>query len=185
MVLLLRQPPEEWLRSFLRARRDEPFSYDEVGASSWEGVPEGYMVDHNQVKLGEGEEAFGRAVEALRTWKMFDLGWLGVFPLDAPIEAGVVVAVVARHYGFWSVNPCRILDIVEEDRRYGFAYGTLPGHAARGEERFTVEWRDDGSVHYDVRAISRPGPLMKLGYPLSRRLQRRFAGDSLRAMVES
>jgi len=81
--------------------------------------------------------------------------------------------------------------LIEEDdgvvRRCGFAYGTLPGHAESGEERFTVEQRrDDGSVSYDLYAFSRPNNLLtRAGYPLARRLQRRFARDSLRAMVRA
>ena len=42
-------------------------------------------------------------------------------------------------------------------KRFGFGYGTLPRHAERGEERFSVEWyREDGCVYYDVFAFSRP-----------------------------
>jgi uncharacterized protein (UPF0548 family) len=80
---------------------------------------------------------------------------------------------------------------IEEDdgniRRYGFAYGTLPAHTEKGEERFTVEWRrDEGWVHYDLYAFSRPNHLLaRVGYPLARRLQRRVARDSLRAMVRA
>ena len=67
---------------------------------------------------------------------------------------------------------------------FGFAYGTLPGHALSGEERFTVVWdRAEGSVWYDLLAISRPSRLAwRLGYPLVRRIQRRFAPASLLAM---
>ena len=56
-----------------------------------------------------------------------------------------------------------------------------------GEERFTVEWRDeDDSVWYDLFAFSIPRhPLAKLAPPLSRRLQRRFARDSLHAMIRA
>jgi uncharacterized protein (UPF0548 family) len=53
------------------------------------------------------------------------------------------------------------------------------------EERFTVEWHamDDG-VWYDLYALSRPGhALVRLAYPFARRLQRRFARDSKRAMM--
>jgi uncharacterized protein (UPF0548 family) len=43
--------------------------------------------------------------------------------------------------------------------------------------------RDD-SVFYDLYAFSRPNQLLaKLGYPLARHLQHRFARDSLQAMV--
>jgi uncharacterized protein (UPF0548 family) len=184
LTFMLRRPSEERLRSFLRDLRDEPFSYEDAGASK-AGAPEGYVADHSRAKLGEGEKTFECAVEALRKWRMFDLGWAGVFPPEVPIEAGAEVAVIARPFGLWSVNPCRILYVVNEDRRFGFAYGTLPGHAARGEERFTVERENDGTVHYEILAFSRPGPLMRLGYPFARSLQRRFARDSLRAMTEA
>ncbi|MGI9048777.1 MAG: DUF1990 family protein, partial [Rubrobacteraceae bacterium] len=177
-----------YVRDFLRSQRDAPFSYEEVGASR-EGAPPDYTVDHNRVKLGSGEETFVRAVEALRHWKMFDLGWVrAVAP--GPPEVGRTVGVLARHYGFWSLNACRVVYLIEDEkeglRRYGFAYGTLPEHGERGEERFTIEWnRNDGSVFYDIYAFSRPKhPLARVGYPASRLLQGRFARDSKRAMVE-
>jgi uncharacterized protein (UPF0548 family) len=41
----------------------------------------------------------------------------------------------------------------------------------------------DDSVWYDIVAYSRPNHLLaKLGYPITRSLQKRFARDSLRAM---
>ena len=71
-------------------------------------------------------------------------------------------------------------------KRFGFAYGTLRDHAERGEERFMIEWQgSDDSVWYDILAFSQPNLLAKLGYPLTRRLQKRFARDSLAAMVKA
>jgi uncharacterized protein (UPF0548 family) len=69
-------------------------------------------------------------------------------------------------------------------QRFGFAYGTLPGHAESGEERFTVAWHEaDGAVWYDILAFSRPQQLLaRLGYPFARRLQKRFARGSAAAM---
>jgi uncharacterized protein (UPF0548 family) len=164
-LFLLNEPPERYIDEFLRAQRDASFSYQEVGASR-EGEKElaGYAVDHNRARLGEGEGTFDRAITALRAWKMFDLGWIRVLSPDAPIEAGTTVAVLARHHGFRSLNGCRIVYLIDEDdgdaRRYGFAYGTLPEHGERGEERFTVEWHcDDDSVHYDLYAFSQPNHL--------------------------
>ena len=191
-MFLLGEPSEERILEFLRAQRGAPFSYEEVGASR-EGAkePAGYAVDHNRARLGGGEGMFGRAVAALRAWKMLDVGWIRILPPGAPIEVGTTVAVLARHHGLRSLNACRIVYLVDEDdgdaRRYGFAYGTLPEHSERGEERFTVEWhRDDNSVHYDLYAFSRPNHLLaKIGHPLARRLQRRFARDSLRAMIRA
>jgi uncharacterized protein (UPF0548 family) len=147
-------------------------------------------VDRYRVRLGEGPEAYARAVEALRGWRQCDLGWVRLLLPGMPLEAGVTVGVLVWHYGFWSLNPARIVYLVEETgnvERFGFGYGTLPGHAERGEERFVVEWnRKDGSVYYDVFAFSRPKhPLALLGYTFARLLQKRFARDSKKAMVEA
>jgi len=60
----------------------------------------------------------------------------------------------------------------------------LPGHIEEGEERFTVEWNSESDeVSYELFAFARPKPLMaKIGYPLVRSVQRRFAVDSFAAM---
>ena len=185
------EPSERRLSEFLRSQRDAAISSEDAGASRTEEAPAGYAVDHNRVRLGEGEGTFERAVAALRAWEMFAVGWVRVFPSDAPVEVGTTVAVVGRHLGLFSLTACRIVYLIDEDdgkvRRRGFAYGTLYEHAERGEERFTVEWRrEDGSVYYDLYAFSRPNhPLARIGYPLARRQQRRFARDSLQAMVRA
>lgn len=188
-MFLFRKPSDDAVWRFLSSQKDLPFSYEEVGASR-EGAPPGYAVDRYRVKLGEGSEAYERAKEALRAWRQFDLGWIRLLPPDAPIEVGTAVGVLARHYGFWSLNAARIIYLIEESggvERFGFGYGTLPGHGERGEERFSVEWhREDNTVHYDVFAFSRPKhPLAWLGYPFARVLQRRFAHDSKKALVEA
>lgn len=185
------RPTKKDIDDFLRSQINEPFSYGEVGATrAGSPVVPGYVVDHNRVKLGSGEEAFSRAIRALRGWRMFDLGWVEIQPPGAPVEMGETVAVLGNHYGFSSLNPCRIVYLIEDEgelRRSGFAYGTLPGHAACGEERFTVEWdRKDDSVWYDLYAFSRPNhPLAKVGKPFVRSLQRRFARDSLQVMFRA
>ena len=185
----LTRPTPEQINAFLDAQRTAEFSYTELGATRSEPAPAGYDVDQNRVKLGSGEDVFHRAVAALRSWRMTTLGWSTTHPAMAPISPGTVVAVVVHHYGFWSMNACRIVYVFDEDtrdaRRTGFGYGTLREHGEIGEEQFAVEWlRADDSVWYDVRAFSRPGHLLtRLGYPLGRRLQRRFARESKQAMV--
>ena len=188
-MFLLREPATSVIDFFLTAQRHQPFSYPEVGASRGQ-APAGYNVDHNRVLLGYGEEAFAQAMSAIRSWQMFNLGWCQLYPHGAPVEVGTTVAVLIRHFGFWSLNACRIVYLLEEQgvvRRYGFAYGTVAEHAEVGEERFSVEWdQGDGAVWYDLYAFSRPGHLMaRAAYPLSRALQRRFAKGSKAAMVRS
>ena len=187
----LRKPSEAVARRFISSQENLPFSYENGVASRKGTAPRGYAVDRYRVRLGEGPEAYARAVEALCGWRQFDLGWVRLLPPHAPIEVGTTVGVFARHYGFWSLNTARIAYLAEESgevKRFGFGYGTLPGHAERGEERFGVEWnrRLDGSVYYDVFAFSRPKhPLAWPGYPFARLLQKRFRRDSTRAMVEA
>jgi uncharacterized protein (UPF0548 family) len=188
-VFLFSKPDRRQIDRFLAAQRNRTFSYRETGASL-RAAPAGYTVDHNRVQIGEGRAAFARAVEALRSWKQLDLGWVTAHPPSAPLEPGVTVAVRARHFGFWSLNACRVVYTLEEEGamvRFGFAYGTLPDHAELGEERFTVEWHhEDGAVWYDLFAFSRPNhALASFGRPFSRRLQRRFARDSMRAMARA
>jgi len=119
---------------------------------------------------------------------MFDVGWAHLRKPVTPIEAGETVAIVVKHFGFWSMNAARIVYVVQEEncdfKKFGFAYGTLHEHEERGEERFVIEWnKRDDSVWYEMFAFSRPGPMGMMGYPLTRILQKRFARDSQRAMI--
>ncbi len=182
----LGRPDAATIRRFVAAQAPLPFSYSDVGATRTT-PPAGYDVDHARVRLGEGAATFARAVAAVRTWRMFALGWVDLHWPDAPIAVGTTVAVLTRALGVWSLNAARIVYVVDEAERFGFAYGTLPEHAERGEERFTVEWhRDEDEVWYDILAFSRPhGVLATLAYPLARRLQQRFRADSLRAMASA
>ena len=189
-MFLFKEPSEKAIQHFISSQKDLPFSYEEVGASQKGAPPKGYAVDRYRMKLGEGPEAYERAKESLRTWRQFNLGRVQLFPPDAPIEVGTTVGVLVRHYGFWSLNTARVVYLVEEVgevERFGFGYGTLPGHGERGEERFSMEWHcEDDSVWYDVFAFSRPKHLLAwLGYPFARVLQRRCARDAKRAMGES
>jgi uncharacterized protein (UPF0548 family) len=185
-MICVSRPKRESIQALLQAERGLRFPYGEVGATRASDAPPGYTVDHNRVLLGRGAEVFARAKQAIRAWKMFEMDWLELCWNDAAIEVGSTVGVLVGHYGFWSLNPCRIAYVLEERGRvekFGFAYGTLPGHAEIGEERFSVEFDPrDSSVWYDLYAFSRPGVMARMGYPLARALQKRFARDSMAAM---
>jgi uncharacterized protein (UPF0548 family) len=186
-MFFLIEPSAETIRGFLTSQRQQPFSYSEVGATQ-RVPPADYVLDHNRIKLGTGQQTYQRAVAALRRWQQFDLGWVQIVPDDTPLEVGATVAIKAKTFGFWSLSACRIVYLINEDapsKRFGFAYGTLTNHVECGEERFTIEWQaDDDSVWYDILAFSRPQQFfVKLGYPLARRLQKQFAKESLRKMA--
>jgi len=184
-MFFLKKPGPERIREILAAQKQQQFSYEHVGASRTE-APKGYVVDHNRIQLGEGRAAFDRAKSAVKQWKMFDIPWIELFWPDTPIEEGATVAVAASHLGFWSLNAARIVYTIDERgllERYGFAYGTLPDHAERGEERFIVEFHpDDETVWYDLYAFSWPHTLARLAFPYTRSLQKKFATDSKLAM---
>ena len=74
-------------------------------------------LDEATVAVGRGVADFERARAALVAWKQFDIGWVETFPRHAPVTAGTVVAVLIRHFGFWSLNGCRVLyDVGSRDR---------------------------------------------------------------------
>ena len=188
-MLSLRRPTAGVIQQFREVQSKLDFTYSAIGAAATE-PPTGYVVDHTRIKLGAGEGVFQNAKEALCRWEHFNLGWVEAIPNSTPIEAGQVVAVLARVLGIWWLNACRIVYVVDEGEatvRFGFAYGTLPSHAESGEERFVIEWnRADDSVWYDILAFSRPNYFVtKLGYPLVRCFQKRFARNSAAAMMRA
>jgi uncharacterized protein (UPF0548 family) len=138
--------------------------------------------------LGSGRAKFLAAVDALFSWKLLAIDGLEVFPSSSVLEPGTCVAIRSRHFAVWSLDFCRVLYVQKEQRepqgallRTGFGYGTLPGHAVRGEEAFTMEWHAASEeVWYDIYSFSLPAnPLVKLLSPVARATQRRFARQSL------
>ena len=181
-MFLRREPSDEDAGRFVASQRELPFTYAEVGATN-ATLPTSYIIDHNRIQIGAGEATYRSAVAALNNWRHFDLGWVTIVPRGVPIEVGATVAVKARAFGTWSLSATRVVYTIEEGRRFGFAYGTLPDHVEKGEERFLVEWLPDDTVWYDILAFSRPKhPLVRLSAPLARRLQKQFAHDSLNRM---
>ena len=184
-MFLIRRPSAHAIERFLRESRELPLSYSPVGIVDRESP--GYTLDELIVPIGRGPADFTRARGALLAWKHFDLGWVELFPAHAPVEPGTDVAVLIRHFGLWSLNGCRVVYTVgsdSDDRRSGFAYGTLTTHAEAGEELFEV-FVDPrtGDVMYRIRAASRPrAALARLGQPVVRLLQARFRRDSASAM---
>jgi uncharacterized protein (UPF0548 family) len=176
------RPSAQEIEAFRRTQGALAFSYSQVGMTR-SGAPHGFVVDHHRIELGRGDAVWERARHAVRTWTMFDLGWVELHTRDAPIRVGTTVAVLAHSLGLWTLNATKIVYVVDEPRSFGFAYGTLPDHAERGEERFLVERDLAGVVTYDVLAYSRPEQfLAKLAQPWVRRMQKRFALDSLHTM---
>jgi uncharacterized protein (UPF0548 family) len=189
-MITVRRPTDELLRRYVAAQSRLEFTYSGVGTTATT-PPANYMVDHARVRMGHGAETFQRAHNALNEWRQFALGWAEAWPANTRLREGETVAVLIRAFGLWWLNAARIVYSVDEVagsiERYGFAYGTLPGHVEAGEERFLVEWnRNDDSVWYDIRAFSRPRHVLtRLGKWQVRRMQQRFRDDSATAMLRA
>ena len=189
------RPTKEEIATALSSS-DQSFSYSEVGATSEIGsflsdrLGEHYDLDHRVFPIGSGRELFERARDGLRTWSHLEIPWLELHGATTPPATGDVVATLVSVAGIWFFNPCRVVYTEwsqDSANVAAFAYGTLPGHAERGEERFQVSLdAATGQVHYQITAFSRPAVLLsRLGYPVARRLQRRFAESSAAALVRA
>ena len=163
---LLRHPPVGY-RPFERRKRvghgEARFEYAWSLALSW-GI---------QRRSGMGVElasAPGHVTEA--TYKPVSFDSEGVPVAPAMVASGAEVAFGPDGMALLSPGetvtltvpigpvkfhaPCRVIYVIDEPNRKGFAYGTLQGHPERGEESFLVERTEDGSVWLTVRAFSRP-----------------------------
>jgi uncharacterized protein (UPF0548 family) len=185
----LTAPETHDLHGFWKREAGRPFSYPEVGHSREVTDLPGYTVDQNSILLGSGPEVFEAACQAMNRWEMFPRPWTRIYPAATAVREEESMTVAIKACGGWWLNACRIVYVIDEHvpiRRFGFAYGTLLAHAEQGEERFLVEWLEDDSVWYDIRAFSRPRFWgARLTKPLVRRLQRRFFHESQIAMLRS
>ena len=161
-----------------------------VGLSRNAQHPHGYFVNHKNAIIGRGREDFLAARRAMLGWQMFRMGWVELCFSDSPIEVGAVVAVLAHRCGLWSLNPCKIIYTIDDEgpvARFGFGYGTLPGHIMRGEERFLLSFDPiSNEVSYDIFAFAQPDhPLASLFFPILRLFQRQFVSASAAAMTQA
>ncbi len=131
-------------------------------------VPDGYRAFRGSWSVGRGLDDFVAAGAAVGTWEMHRGAGLRVLAPSPTVQLGAVVVLGVGVSEVRILAPCRVVRLVEEDRRTGFAYGTLPGHPVCGEELFEVVYRDDGDVVLEVTSFSRPGTwYARAGGPLS------------------
>jgi uncharacterized protein (UPF0548 family) len=160
-------------------------TYAEVGATLRVPLPKGYDHLHYRTPVGSGPEAFVAAAQAVLTFQMHRAAGVKIHADAWRADKGVRLTV-----GLGPFNvPCEVVYTVDEPRRAGFGYGTLPGHQESGEEAFLVERDDRDVVWFRMIAFSRPArwPVM-LGGPLTLVFQRVYArrlGRALNRLVAS
>lgn len=192
-MITLTKPSESVIVELLETLQGTPFNYDAVGCIA-RSTPAGFVRDEAIFEIGRGAEAWEAACHAIRDWRMFPESMAETVRLPSDsIEPATSVAVVCKAGGVWTVNPSRILashDSVRNGRhRFGFTYGTLPGHVAKGEESFCVEWDESTDVvTFQLVAVSRPNHILCwITYPYTRMMQARFrrlSGQAMAAIVQ-
>ena len=72
----------------------------------------------------------------------------------AYLSAGTTIAVK----GLWSPvslsSVFRVIYTIKEERRMGYAWGTMDSQPVVGEQLFVVEWRDNDEVYCVVRTVT-------------------------------
>ncbi|HET6732229.1 DUF1990 family protein [Mycobacterium sp.] len=156
-----------------------PLTYADVGATAGP-LPAGYHHVQKSAVIGHGRSRFVEAAEAGMRWGMLRGAGLRVQATTERAEVGSEVIVQLG-----PVNaPCRVVYVVDEPDRRGFAYGTLPGHAESGEELFLVRYDPaTDEVYADVTAFSRHATWWsRLGSPVTSVIQRIVTERYLKAL---
>lgn len=135
--------------------RAAAFTYGPVGHSA-AGPPPGFTWFERSTLLERQD--FEAAVDDLFRWRLHQRSGLHVWASDTPLR---VDTVVRMRLGFGPLSiriPCRVVYVVDEAHRRGFAYGTLPGHPEAGEERFVLQQHQDGRIELTISASRGPHP---------------------------
>lgn len=160
------------------------FTYTDVGATAYR-LPDGFQHTHRSRIVGRGEKSFTDAADRLLRWEMHRSAGLTVDSPDREATEGTCVELTLGYGPVRMTAPCRVVYVVDEPRRRGFAYGTLEGHPETGEERFCVEWRTDDTVFFTITAFSRPGRWWsRLTAPFARIVQKRITDRYLAVMAQ-
>ena len=108
--------------------RTSDLTYAEVGGTRGGELPLGYHSLHRRVGVGRGSARFEDVALTVSGWEMHRRSGLSVSASDDVVVDGTV-AVLRLGRGRLAVSaPVRVVYVVDEPRRGGFAYGTLPGH---------------------------------------------------------
>lgn len=166
----LRRPSDEECERLLTGTARADLSYPEVGATRSGQLPRGYHHDRCSLTIGPAS-LFDAKAESLLRWRAHLGAGVNVIPGDSITSSGSDHLVLIKLAAIWIVAPVRIVYLIEEPDRRGFAYGTLSGHPESGEEAFVVERHGD-RTEFHITAFSKPANLLvRVGSPVSRAIQ--------------
>jgi uncharacterized protein (UPF0548 family) len=157
-------------------------TYGDVGATRANLPSSGYRILRKSVQLPD-TLGFDLARRDLLGWQVQSRAGIGV-TASGNVAADVVVDLRIGVRRIALRAPCRVVYVIDEPDRCGFAYGTLPGHPESGEESFVLHRSPTGSVTFAVTAFSRPAsPLSRLAGPIGHGIQDWMTARYLQAFV--
>ena len=146
-------------------------TYTEVGATAGE-LPPGYHHVRRARTIGHGRVVFEQAADVLFHGAVQRRAGAEIHLSDAPLHTGTHIDMRLRLGPLRFSAPCVVVWAERTDERAGFAYGTLPGHPERGEERFELTLQPTGEVTFLIVAFSVPGRwFTRVAGPVNRLVQ--------------
>ncbi len=184
-----------------------PFNYAPVGATRPDDDhavtrPRRHRISEVRTPIGRGQARWEHAWKETLSWGIQRRAGYSVLPLSQPqgtdgdpvhretdavhpqVRPGMTVQL-RRHIGPLPMRmPIRVVYVLDEPDRKGFAFGTLAGHPVSGEVAFIVERAADDSVSFVLRSISGPGRgLWRLAYPIVLLMRRGFRDSYQQALA--
>jgi uncharacterized protein (UPF0548 family) len=159
------------LLSLLRRRplTERRLNYTRIGATlrAEELAEHPASLAEDTVRIGSGTARWEHAWTTTLSWGIQRHAGYVIDPASVPLKPGSSVLLRRRFGPLPMAMPVRVVDVIDEVDRKGFAVGTLAGHPVSGEVAFLVERHEDGSVWFVLRSVSGPGRgLWALAYPL-------------------
>ena len=157
-------------------------TYPEVGATAGE-LPDGYHHVRALRVIGHGRQEFERAADDLFAGVVQRRAGANIQLSEVPLCEGTHVQMRLRLGPLTFNIPCVVVWAERTADFCGFAYGTLPGHPERGEERFEVRLTSSGEVTFRIVAFSAPARwFTRLGGPVGRLVQAHMTRRYLMAL---
>lgn len=161
-----------------------------VADESWAGAPSRSRPYERTVLMGDSDEQWHLATEAVLAWGVKTRSGFVVRPnagADVQVVDGAEYALTASVGPLRIREPVRVVSVVDLPGRCGFAYATRPGHPVTGEEAFIVHRTTDERIRFTLRSLTRPGlGPWRLAFPvilIAQRWYRRRYVEATRAIV--
>ncbi len=160
--------------------RTAALTYCEVGQTRQPDLPAGYRTFSREAVLPP-QANFAAVRRDLLSWVVQHRAGIRV-TASRDVSPDAVVELRLGIMRLAVVAPCRVVYVIDESDRCGFAYGTLPGHPEIGEEAFVLNRHHDATITLTITGFSRrASSLAKLAGPAGRRIQDLMTARYLRA----